>query len=282
MIEDIILQHSGPRAIHTLRQALPADFCARAADVILSHPGKVLITTGFWVGGNCETDGPPGAIALADVLSELGSEVLFVSDCYCCDILRACRNYRVVDFPIVGHKASREFAESLLRQEQVSLLISIERCGMSADRRYYNMRKDDISDYTAKIDYLFEGNPPSIGIGDGGNEIGMGNLLEAIQEQQLPIAPCVTRVDFPVIATVSNWAAYGIIAYLSLKTQQNYMRFLRIGEILKQLVALGVVDGVVKQPQLSVDGFPLSTIKAQIKKLSESVSVVRKNKMSRL
>lgn len=273
MIEDIILQHSGPRAIHSLRHALPTDFCARAAEAILTYPGKVLITTGFWVGGRCETDGPPGAIVLADVLCEMGSDVLFVSDRYCSSVLRACRDYRVLDFPIAGHEESRHFAESLLAQERPSLLLSIERCGMSEDRRYYNMRKDDISEYTAKIDYLFQGGVPSIGIGDGGNEIGMGNLLDAIQKQGLPVNPCVTKVDLSVIATVSNWAAYGIIAYLSRKTQQNYIRFLRIREILERLVALGVVDGVIKRPQLSVDGFSLSTIETLIDELSEAISL---------
>ena len=273
MIEDIILQHSGPRAIHTLRSVLPANFCERAAEAILSNAEKVLITTGFWVGGTCETDGPPGAIALADVLQEMGSEVLLVSDRYCCDVLRACRDYRVIDFPISDHETSRECAESLLAREQPSLLISIERCGMSADRRYYNMRKDDISEYTAKIDYLFEGGVPSIGIGDGGNEIGMGSLLEAIREQKLPVEPCIATVDFPVIATVSNWAAYGIVAYLSRKTQQDYMHFLQIGDILEQLVVQDVVDGVAGKPQMSVDGFPLSTIKTLIKELAKEFSL---------
>ncbi len=272
MIEDLILQHSGQRGIHKLRHALPSDFCARAAEAILSHPGKVLITTGFWVGGHCETDGPPGAIVLADVLRELGSEVLFVGDLYCSDILRVCRDYPVINFPIADHEASRHFADLLLAQEQPSLLISIERCGMSADRRYYNLREEDISEYTAKIDYLFQGDLPSIGIGDGGNEIGMGNLLDAIQEQELPIVPCVTTVVFPVIATVSNWASYGIIAYLSRKTQQNYIRCLRIREILEQLIDLGVVDGVTKMPQLSVDGFPLSMIETLIAELSNELT----------
>ena len=81
MIEDIILQYSGQRNIHKLRKYLPQNFCEQAADAILAHPGKVLITTGFWVAGTCETDGPVGAIVLADVINELGSEPVFVTEC---------------------------------------------------------------------------------------------------------------------------------------------------------------------------------------------------------
>ena len=38
------------------------------------------------------------------------------------------------------------------------------------------MRNQDISDNTAKIDCLFGLHHKTIGIGDGGNEIGMGNI----------------------------------------------------------------------------------------------------------
>ena len=122
------------------------------------------------------------------------------------------------------------------------------------------MRKTDISAHTAKIDYLFHEFPTSIGIGDGGNEIGMGNLVEGIRSEMLPIYPCITQVQHPLIATVSNWAAYGIVAYLSKKQGADYMKFVTVRKILEQLVAQGVVDGVHQKAMLSVDGFPLPTL----------------------
>ncbi len=260
MIEDSILTYSEQRNIHTLRKYLAPNFCEQAAEAVLHHPGRVFIVTGFWVAGTCETDGPVGAIVLADVLHELGSEPVFVTDRYCAEILRRCRPYRMIEFPIASYKESQDVAASVLAREDPSLLISIERCGMSEDRRYYNMRGVDMSAYTAKLDYLFQESRASIGIGDGGNEIGMGNLVEGILQEKLSIIPCVTRVRYPVIATVSNWAAYGIVAYLSQKQQDDYMKFLRIRETLEQLVRLGVVDGVTGQAELSVDGFSLSTL----------------------
>jgi len=56
------------------------------------------------------------------------------------------------------------------------------------------MADRDVTAFTAKIDALFESSIPSIGIGDGGNEIGMGNLADVIPKcAGLPALPCVTR-----------------------------------------------------------------------------------------
>lgn len=266
-VEEIILTHSAGRGIHKLRSSLAPNFCERAADAIFTHQGKVLIVTGFYVAGTCETDGLPGAIALASALKKLGSEPAVVTDRFCAPILRQCSSHRVIDFPILPHEESRKCAAQFLATEQPSLLISIERCGVAADGRYYNMRGDDISEFTAKLDWLFDGFPVTIGIGDGGNEIGMGNLAEAIAAEGLPIRPCVTRVTFPVIATISNWGAYGILAYISRKRQHNVLQNIQERTLLEQFVALGVVDGVSKRSAMSVDGFSLEILDEVLRKL---------------
>ena len=76
--------------------------------------------------------------------------------------------------------ASIGFASELLSRLEPSLLISIERCGLTKDGTYLNMRDVDISPQTARLDHLFLQHPRTIGIGDGGNEIGMGNLAQFI------------------------------------------------------------------------------------------------------
>ena len=50
-IEDIILSH-GTRGMDRIRVAIPAGYCGRAADLILYNKGRVLIGTGFPVGGS--------------------------------------------------------------------------------------------------------------------------------------------------------------------------------------------------------------------------------------
>ena len=49
-----------------------------------------------------------------------------------------------------------------------------------------------------------------------GNEIGMGTLRDVIVSVEgLPANPCVTTTTRLVVASCSNWGAYGLIAAMS-------------------------------------------------------------------
>ena len=94
-------------------------------------------------------------------------------------------------------------------------------------------------------------------MGDGGNEIGMGNLRDVIAEE-LELVPCRVRVDTLVIATVSNWGAYAVAAYIQKLTGSRVLpKFSELKEYLARIVEMGSVDGVTKEHTLSVDGFSL-------------------------
>jgi hypothetical protein len=104
--------------------------------------------------------------------------------------------------------------QSLLSTYNPSLIITIELPGRAADGFYYNMRGINISDQVIGFDdVLLLAGCPSISIGDGGNEVEMGNISEYLSD--LDIIPSATTCDELVIADVSNWAAHGIIAMLS-------------------------------------------------------------------
>ena len=61
-IEDIILRHS-QRGMQKLRPHLPKDYCRQAAEEIASwERGVVFLTTGFYVAGYPETDGPTASM----------------------------------------------------------------------------------------------------------------------------------------------------------------------------------------------------------------------------
>ena len=261
-IENIVLSRDH-RGVSALRPFLPDDYCERAAQLILDHPGTVLIATGFYIpaGAAPETDGPPGAVALGRVIASLGSRVLYVSDAYSAPVLRGLigRGEEVLEFPIDDHEASWTHAANIVSSLAPSLMISIERCGLTEEGVYRNMRGLDVSSYHAKIDYLFRLHPCSIGIGDGGNEIGMGSVAAAIP-LVMPMAgpPCVTATTRLVIASVSNWGAWGVIAAMSKLRQQNLLPTVADArDLLLQTIALGAVDGTTGKRTESVDGFPL-------------------------
>ena len=258
-IEDIILDHD-KRGMLALRPYLPDDFCSQAAQFIVDKPGGVIIVTGFYVvmAGKPETDGPPGAIAIGEALKALGRQVTYVSDEYTIPVLRRYADgSEVIDFPIEGVSASKKRAAEILERVKPALLISIERCGRTREDTYLNMRYVDISPHTARLDYLFDSDIPSVGIGDGGNEIGMGNLAEVIPTvDSLPDYPAVNQVDRLVIASVSNWGGYGLVAALSRIAGKNLLPSVESETaMLHGMVAAGVVDGTTGDAVPTVDNF---------------------------
>jgi len=260
-IEDIILDHD-KRGMLALRPHLPPDFCSQAAQFVIEKTGGVIIVTGFYVvmAGKPETDGPPGAVAIGEALKALGRQVTYVSDEYTTPVLRRYANgSEVIDFPIDGVTASKAHAAAILERVKPSLLISIERCGRTREDTYLNMRYVDISAHTARLDYLFDSEIPSVGIGDGGNEIGMGNLASIIPTiPSLVKIPCVTQTTRLITSSVSNWGGYGLVAALSERRGENLLPSVEADQdLIKRTVDQGAVDGMSNKPEYKVDGFTL-------------------------
>ena len=152
------------------------------------------------------------------------------------------------------------FAENLLDKLKPGLLLSIERCGRTSEGSYLNMRGLDITEHTAKIDYLFDYGLPSIGIGDGGNEIGMGNLIQYIPGvATLPNLPAISMVDRLILASVSNWGGYGLVGALSKYVGKDLLPSNgEVETIIRAMVAAGAVDGTSGENKDYVDGFSLN------------------------
>ncbi len=261
-IEDIILDRDR-RGISELRPFLPPDFCDQAANLVISNPGTVLITTGFYILASKapETDGPPGAIMLEKALTALGFKVVHVSDKYTTKLLEETSSpgSKVIEFPIINSKSSKDFARGLLEEFDPSVIISIERCGLTDDGYFRNMRGIDMTEFNAKTDYLFTQHSKTIGIGDGGNEIGMGNLSSEVSNiATLVNAPCTTTVNKLVISSISNWGGYGLIASLSKLKGLNLLPTIEEEQsLLKRMVCLGAVDGTTSKNENTVDGFTM-------------------------
>ena len=264
-VEDLILRHPC-RGMDILQPHLPADFCREAAELIRSWPrGTVVLTTGFYVAGKAETDGPPGTLLLAGALKALDFQPVIVTD-------ELCRGYfERKGFPVayLAVDAGDAEVEELLHRLAPVGMISVERCGKNINGDYANMRGISIAEHTAPVDRLFElSNVPTVAVGDGGNEIGMGNLAEVIR-QELALVPCCVTVDAPVIATVSNWGALGLCACLDkLPTEAE----LEEAYLLAQ--EMGFVDGVTKECSLSEDGFSLDIIRGLLGELAAAICTV--------
>lgn len=278
-IEDIVLQHD-TRGISALRPHLPANFMEEAAAQVLERPGKVLIATGFYIvyAGASETDGPPGAVAIGQALSTLGHEVAYVTDKWSLDIVKSISgDAEVIEFPVATHFESAQFANEITAQHAPSQMISIERAGLVGDGTYRNWKGEDISKFNAKVDHLFDQHPHSVGIGDGGNEIGMGNLREVIPgTPSLPDNPCVTTTTKLIIASTSNWGGYGLVAQLGLMTGKDLLPSVEQGyEWVKKTVDVGAVEGLSGESKDWVDGRDPDADAVCLKDLHEFVAAAR-------
>ena len=266
-IEDIILQH-GSRGMDQVREHLKPGYCRRAARLIIENRGKVLIGTGFPVAGSFESDGPIGAIALYQILSHLNYQPIFVCAPPLSRILT--KRFETCEIPILTWDKSKPMARKILKKLNPSLVVSVERSGVTQDGRYYNMHAEDISDFTAKYDLFFNyAACPTIAFGDGGNEIGMGNVETILTD--MGIIPSVTTCDELVISTVSNWGVYGVIALMGHELKKDLLNLIQTEAIAGDLLANGSVDGVTTRPELSEDGFPINVGVEIIQQLREQI-----------
>ena len=239
--------------------ALCADgIWAEALDII-GAARNIAVITGFFIAsaGAAETDGPPGSVVLARALLRAGIETEIWTDARCFGALSVCAES--VSFPADRVRCVSDEAGT---PESPDLLIYIERLGRAADGAYYDMRGRDVSEVTAPLDgYALDGASRVIGIGDGGNEVGMGNFTEPLRAMMPDYARCLSSVgaDVCIPADVSNWGAYALSAALS------HERGVWLGQteseeraMLEALVSAGAVDGARKEISVSVDGFDIS------------------------
>lgn len=189
-VEEAVLKDLGGRGVAAL--ACPGDMepAARA----LHSSTCVGVSTGF----PClpdpphhETDGPPGAMALAHALTVLGKEVLMLTDRTTTPVMAGLLRPRpdavvspaatVVPFPFVPSSSEAEAETQRRMLSRIDHMVAIERSGRAADGCHYSMTGRDISALVEPIDDVFLAScaPTGCGttaIGDGGNEVGMGKV----------------------------------------------------------------------------------------------------------
>jgi hypothetical protein len=165
-------------------------------------------------------------------------------------------------------------AAQLLDDLKPALLFSTERAGRNADGIYCSMRGIDFGVGRARIDYVFDEairrKIPTIAVGDGGNEIGMGILAEAVRahvkfgdkrpEGSAGIG-AVTKADVLVTAAVSNWGCYAILAALAARLRDPRLLHAPSMEVnlLNRGVDVGLINSVDGIIDTNVDGIALSS-----------------------
>lgn len=303
---------------------------------------KVVIITGFYVPAGeppaTETDGPPGALILAEGLKYMGMEVCLLSDEYTLPALEAGlevlnlskREIPLISFPIEhldqnhisrmnneesSSPVSIHFVQNLFNGplcKNLSHLIYIERVGpnhtfesLIAQERSgspplkefevflpppmrnqcFNARMEDITPFTAKTHFLLEFREKlglsieSIGIGDRGNEIGVGRIpweifKESGTENREATFCCRMKTDHFISCGISNWGGYALMAGVALAMGRlgvlEKITPDREGKVLEHLIYHGpAIDGITGKQEHSVDGIEFRDYMKVIERVKE-------------
>lgn len=244
------------------------------AAVALGDARSVGLITGFYVPRGdtpaAETDGPVGTALLAAALAACGVPARIAVDEPCAAAVRAAVDAAgggvSVDVVGIEDRAGIARVAGTWKAAGVSHAVAIERCGPSPDGKPRNMRGVDVSPWTAPLDELFMAHDwVRIGVGDGGNEIGMGRLPPGLIARTVPNGAqiaCVTGCDHLVVAGVSNWGALGLVAALAVlrpdwaPTLGRFVTAERDAAVTRATVEkAGAIDGVTARREATVDGF---------------------------
>lgn len=251
-IENLIASDPGGRNVFGL---VVADQLRLAAQS-LRLARRVGIVSGFFVpeAEAGETDGPPGATVLGNVLARLGVAVDYITDERNAPLFRS-----------LGLSPNTSVS-GYLDDARPTHLVAIERVGRAKDGRYRNMRGADITAVTEPLDELFlaaqQRGLTTIGIGDGGNEIGMGKVF-ADAMRHIPNGKLIATVvptDFCIAAGVSNWGAFGLAGAICVLEGRDLLPSAAdMAADLERLVRDGgAVDGITLRHEATSDGLTLS------------------------
>jgi hypothetical protein len=246
--------------------ACPGDFAAACRSIAEWPDASIEVVTGFYIPtatpAAYETDGPLGLVFLIRALTQLVCHVGGLAESGYERALAA-----------GVHAALLTAAEppvSILNDPQTwwpggTHLISIERVGRATDGRRYSMRGVQVTrgeESDAGFSQPDRLQCRTIGIGDGGNEIGMGKIPHETIVKNIPngdLIHCRVPTDHLIVAGVSNWGAYalaaGVYVLRGVKPSADLFDPDSERDILEVMVREGpLVDGVTGKQTATVDG----------------------------
>ncbi|QIL79297.1 DUF4392 domain-containing protein [Diaphorobacter sp. HDW4A] len=279
-------------------QAAGEPMTLQAARLLADLPreSSVFLTTGA---GNPdtlpqgETDGPSGAAFLARVLYARGHRIVVATDPAFLpgvvasfdavglkvDAQGATERLRIESWPLGAAAGENATLALLERYPDLSVAIFIEKPGPN-DRGIFHTsggkpkNPDSVAHLHLLADALNARRRVTIGIGDGGNEVGFGRVGRALEATMALARDCgcgcgggivnATQVDALISASTSNWGAYGLAVALAMLTgdSSGLPALEAVSTSVKASVLAGANDGYSGMNISTVDGTSLAASEA--------------------
>lgn len=266
------------------------------ADTILKMAkAKIGIFTGAAVPEhlpNGENDGPMGSVILARALSQLNYEVSVYTEIESLGPTKAFASLIGCEAPVI--ELEREHGPQHERlSKELDLAFTIEKAGVNEKGILHSINGNSRMGTRAVIDRIINtmnnNGKITIGIGDGGNEIGFGKVYE-LARGILPFGKkcccgcgggiiTVTATTFLYPVAISNWGAYALTAALAIGSEQPGIIIKPEEEkkLLELAVNLDCRDGGTGTAAFAVDGVSGEASMAFVRLLQESVTVTLTN-----
>ena len=221
----------------------------------------MIIVTGFPItsGELGENDGRRGAVRIGALRRALGKKAVLVTDPMSHRLVQAGARVACpdVDVKCVPVECAHSECAGILRVFEPDCVIAIERPGKGKDGHFHNSRGECIDALIADTDSLLDAQDAfTVGIGDGGNELGMGACRAQVEQHVLHGGLiCADKpATFTLGAGVSNWWACGLCALMSDKAGRDLMPSdEQETDVLQAVLQAGAVDGVTRKQTLTVD-----------------------------
>ena len=216
-------RRGGPPVVHDAAAALQS-----------REGGRVVIFTGIVVRPYLElgeTDGIVGSVVLARALRSAGYTVEMLVETRQVEPMR-----RLCDASQVRDVNVRETGASV-DAEPADIAIAIEKIAKNAQGVRHSLLGTPLTEMADEVDAYFielrEAGIPTVGIGDGGNEIGFGSIAEEVADVLGEAAQCAcgcaggvvsaTPTQFVVAAATANLGTYALLAALALATERGQL-----------------------------------------------------------
>jgi len=254
------------------------------AQALLQRKGaKVAILTGASVPDhlpNGENDGPMGAIALGRALDTLGFDVTIFTEAEVVEPQRAFAQLLGSDVSIIElqRDPSSQHAEIAA---SFDIGITVEKAGGNREGLLHSINANPRSHTRANVDGVInamnDAGKLTVGIGDGGNEIGFGKVYD-LAASILPygdtiVTTVATTFLYPV--AISNWGGYALAAALAIGAERPDIVVTPEEEeaMLNKAIELDCRDGGTGTAAFAVDGVSGASSMAYVQMLREIVTV---------
>ncbi|MCR4398796.1 MAG: DUF4392 domain-containing protein [Firmicutes bacterium] len=267
--------------------------CARVLDRVCRRRGRVAIVTGLYDPvhfPNGESDGPLGAVVLGRSLGLNGASVTYLVEPEVTGVMEGLAKVLGTDCRCTALSREDEAFNTSLAAE-FDAAVFIEKIGASPKGVYHlvtgTARPKYDSSVVGFLEEMSRAEKPTIGIGDGGNEIGFGRIYKAARkivpygteclcpEREGIVTSMATQLVFP--ACTSNIGAYAICAALALVTGRRDLLHTPAAEtrLIAATVPLNSIDGGSGMARKYVDGIPSSVNAAIVEVMRGMVETYR-------